>query len=85
MIWIGSYLIKDEEGLAQGFATAVKAENISVAVHNIEDFARKEHPGTESIMVTDVGIADSDAAPNVGHSWIDPLAEDYWPEEEEAS
>ena len=83
MIWIGTYLVKDEDGDVTGFSTAVKASSINTAVTEVENFIRKEHPTMDKFYITDVGFADDDAEEHIGHSWIDPLSDDIWPEEEE--
>ena len=78
MFWIGSYLTKDEDGEVTGLCTAVKADNISAAVLEIEKFIREKH--WEEYMITDVGIGEEESAQHVGHEWIDPMADETWPE-----
>lgn len=84
MIWIGSYLIKDEDGGVTAFSTAVKAGDIGLAVAEVISFITEEHPDMDKFLITDIGIADADSSQYIGHEWIDPLADDYWPEEEAA-
>ena len=76
---------RDEDGDVTAFSTAVKASNITIAISEVVNFILKEHPVRDKYIITDIGLADDDAAERVGRAWIDPLAEDYWPEEEEAS
>lgn len=82
MYWIGSYLIRDEDGDVTAFSTAVKAGNITIAVSEVANFILKEYPVRDKYIITDIGIADDDAAERVGRSWVDPLVDERWPEEE---
>lgn len=78
-IWLVSWLDKDSYGNVEGYKTAVRATHITWAADQAVNYIVSITERTSAIIITNIGLADNDAAELIGKFVVDSMAVD-WPE-----